>query len=91
MLRHLRDSGALTGVRGIVFGDMKGCSPRLDADYTLEDVIAEALEGIDVPVALGLSSGHTTSPNVTLPLGTRARLDCSDDSVRFELPEPAVV
>jgi muramoyltetrapeptide carboxypeptidase len=91
MLRHLRDSGALAGVRGIVFGDMKGCSPRLDADYTLEDVIAEALEGIDVPVALGLSSGHTTSPNVTLPLGTRARLDCSDDSVRFELAEAAVV
>lgn len=90
MLRQLRDSGALAGVRGIVFGDMKGCSPRLDADYTLEDVIAEALEGLDVPVALGLSSGHSTGPNVTLPFGARARLSCADDSVRFELREAAV-
>jgi len=90
MLRQLRSSGALAGVRGIVFGDMKGCSPRLDADYTLEDVIREALEGLDVPVALGLSSGHSTGPNVTLPLGVRARLACSADAARFEILEPAV-
>ena len=90
MLRQLRDSGALTGVRGIVLGDMKGCSPRLDADYTLEDVVKEALEGLDVPVALGLSSGHSTGPNVTLPLGVRARLACSTDAAQFEILEAAV-
>lgn len=90
MLRQLRDSGALAGVKGIVFGDMKGCSPRLDADYTLEDVVKEALEGLAVPVALGLSSGHSTGPNVTLPLGVPARLACAADRARFELLEPAV-
>lgn len=90
MLRQLRASGALSGVRGIVFGDMKGCSPRLDADYTLEDVIGEALEGLDVPLAFGLSSGHSTGPNVTLPFGVRARLSCSADEARFELLESAV-
>jgi muramoyltetrapeptide carboxypeptidase len=90
MLRQLRYSGALAGVRGIVFGDMKGCSPRLEADYTLEDVVKEALEGLDVPLALGLSSGHSTGPNVTLPFGVRARLSCSADEARFELKERAV-
>lgn len=90
MLRQLRDSGALAGVKGIVFGDMKGCSPRLDADYTLEDVVKEALEGLDVPVAIGLSSGHSTGPNVTLPFGVRARLACTADQARFELMEAAV-
>ena len=90
MLRQLRYSGALAGVRGIVFGDMKGCSPRLAADYTLEDVVKEALEGLDVPLALGLSSGHSTGPNVTLPFGVRARLSCSADEARFELKERAV-
>ena len=90
MLRQLRYSGALARVRGIVFGDMKGCSPRLEADYTLEDVVREALEGLDVPLALGLSSGHSTGPNVTLPFGVRARLACSTDEARFELKERAV-
>jgi muramoyltetrapeptide carboxypeptidase len=87
MLFELRHSRALDGVRGIVFGDMRGCAPRLDADFTLEDVIRDALDGLDVPVALGLSSGHTRSPNVTLPLGLRARLTCGADGARFEVLE----
>ena len=89
LLMQLRQSGALDGVAGIIFGDMKGCSPALDADYSLEDVILEALAGLEVPIALGLSSGHTPHPFVTLPLGVRARLICGDDA-RFELLEAAV-
>ena len=78
MLRQLRQAGAFAGVRGIVFGDMQGCAPKGDEGYTLEAVILDALEGLEVPVALGLSSGHTASPAVTLPLGVRARLACAD-------------
>lgn len=91
MLRQLRSSGALSGVRGIVFGDMKGCSPGLEADYTLEDVVGEALEALDIPLALGLSSGHSTGPNVTLPLGLRARLSCAapGEGATFEIVEDA--
>ncbi len=90
LLFQLRHSGALQGVRGIVFGDMRGCAPAMDADYSLEDVIREALSGLEVPIALGLSSGHTRSPHVTLPLGVRARLDCGPDGARFQVLEAAV-
>ena len=89
MLLQLRASGALEGVKGIVFGDMKGCVTRLDADYSLEEVIQDALAGLEIPIAVGLSSGHTSSPNLTLPLGVRARLACAD-GVRFEVLEPSV-
>jgi muramoyltetrapeptide carboxypeptidase len=89
MLRQLRQAGAFAGLRGIVFGDMPGCSPKLDEGYSLEAVIESALEGLDVPVALGLSSGHTANPAVSLPLGVRARLVCEDSSARFEVLEPA--
>jgi muramoyltetrapeptide carboxypeptidase len=89
MLMQLRHSGALDGVRGIVFGDMKGCSPPFDAGYGLEEVLLQSLAGLDVPVAIGLSSGHTSSPNVTLPLGARARLACGEDA-RFEVLEASV-
>lgn len=90
MLRQLRASGALQGVTGIVFGDMKGCTPSFHDDYRLEDVLLEALEGLDVPIALGLSSGHTTHPNLTLPLGVRARLECWSGEARFTVLEAPV-
>jgi len=90
MLLQLRASGALDGVRGVVFGDMKGCSPRLDEDYTLEEVLLEALGDLELPVALGLSSGHTASPNLTLPLGVRARLVATAEEARFEVLEAPV-
>jgi muramoyltetrapeptide carboxypeptidase len=89
MLLQLRESGAFAGVRGVVFGDLKGCAPRLDEPYRLEDVLLEALDGLDIPVALGLSSGHTSSPAVTLPLGVPVRLRCGE-SASFEVLGPAV-
>ena len=90
MLFQLRAAGAFEGVRGIVFGDMKGCAPSFADAYTLEDVLLEALHGLDIPIALGLSSGHTANPLVTLPLGVRARLLCARDEARFEILEAAV-
>lgn len=89
LLYQLRAGGQLEGVRGIVFGDMKGCASSFTDPYSLEDVLLEALAGLDVPIALGLSSGHTVSPCVTLPLGVRARLVCGDQA-RFEVLEAAV-
>ena len=79
----------MDNLKGVVFGDMKGCSPALDADYTLEDVILGALGGLDVPIALGLSSGHTVHPMVTLPFGVEARLVCGD-ATRVEVLAAAV-
>ena len=90
MLWQLRRSGALAGVRGIVFGDMRGCSPKLQEDHRLQDVLLQCFDGLDVPIALGLSSGHAAGPAVTLPLGVRARLACGGEEARFEVLEPGV-
>jgi muramoyltetrapeptide carboxypeptidase len=90
MLLQLRASGALARVRGVVLGDMKGCAPHVSESYSLEEVVLQALDGLAIPVAMGLSSGHTSSPNVTLPLGVRARLTCDVHEARLEVLEPAV-
>jgi muramoyltetrapeptide carboxypeptidase len=90
MLFQLRAAGALDGVRGIVFGEMKGCSPGADADYALEETVLEALEGLELPVAFGLPSGHATRPNVTLPLGVAARLRCGASEARLEVVEVSI-
>lgn len=88
-LRQLRAAGALEGVRGVIFGDMRGCAPPPGAEFSLEDVILDTLDGLDVPIVLGLSSGHVASGNVTLPLGVRARLLAGSET-RLELLEHAV-
>ncbi len=90
MLRQLRASGALQGLAGVVFGDMKGCAPGFHEDYRLEEILLEALDGLEVPVALGLSSGHTAHPNLTLPLGVRVRLECVDGEAFFRALEAPV-
>jgi muramoyltetrapeptide carboxypeptidase len=89
-LLQLRASGVFANARGIVFGDMQGCHPSHGAAYTLADVIVDALAGLDVPIAMGLSSGHTRHPNVTLPFGVRARLTCGD-AARLEILEASVL
>jgi muramoyltetrapeptide carboxypeptidase len=90
MLTQLRRSGAFAGVRGVVFGEMKGCAPEAEADYRLENVLLDALAGLEVPVALGLSAGHANHPIVSLPLGVRARLVCGEADARLEVLEAAV-
>jgi muramoyltetrapeptide carboxypeptidase len=89
MIFQLRAAGAFDNVRGLVFGEMKGCAALPTDAFTLEDVIMDALVGLDVPVAIGLASGHTTAPCLTLPLGVGARLECGD-AARFQVLEVAV-
>ncbi len=91
MLRQLRLSGGLDGVRGVVLGVMKGCQAEPGAGYTLEEVVLEALAGLELPVAAGLASGHARGPAVTLPLGVHARLVCDGEGACLSVLEAAVL
>lgn len=89
LLWQLRAAGAFERPRGVVFGEMQRCAAPAGLPYHLEDVLLRALDGLDAPIAIGLPSGHTTRPNLTLPLGVAARLTCGE-TARLELPEPGV-
>jgi muramoyltetrapeptide carboxypeptidase len=88
MLMHLKYAGKLGGVRGIVFGEMKDCGPPAGADYTLQQVITGVLDGMNIPIAFGLRSGHVSAGNITLPIGVRARLTV-DSTVQIDILESA--
>jgi muramoyltetrapeptide carboxypeptidase len=77
MLLHLRYSGRLETARGIVFGDMTQCVTAGEMEF-LERVVLYSLRDFKGPIAIGLQSGHVSTPNVTLPLNVRVRLDVSD-------------
>jgi muramoyltetrapeptide carboxypeptidase len=85
MLLHLRYSGRLEEVRGIVFGDMAQCVPEEEQDL-LERAILHGLRGFPGPVAIGLRCGHVDGANRTIPLGAPVRLDLTENrnpSLRF--------
>jgi muramoyltetrapeptide carboxypeptidase len=87
LLTQLSQSGALRGVGGIVFAEMRGCAPAPEEGYSLEDVLLHALHGFEGPVALGLPCGHSPTPMLTLPLGAPVRLRCGPEA-RLEVEGP---
>lgn len=74
MLRQLRLSGWLKGVRGLVFGEMPDCEQHPEQGYRIDELLADLTADLGVPVLFGLPSGHTLRPAWTLPLGVRARI-----------------
>ena len=75
MLGHLKLSGRLRRLRGMVVGRPVGCRAQDPAnDLPLADILKTHLEGTDYPVVLDFPAGHCPG-KVTLPLGRRARLD----------------
>ena len=80
MMLHLQYAGVLERVRGIVFGDMEQCAADADESELIEQALLHRLRDFDGPVAIGLQSGHVNTPNVTLPLGVRARLECTSEA-----------
>lgn len=89
MLWQLRAAGKLEGIRGIVFGEMLDCaSPGAPANL-LDDVILNAFDDLDIPIAIGLRSGHVSHRNVTLTFGVEAELDANTDPT-LHLRQPAV-
>jgi muramoyltetrapeptide carboxypeptidase len=91
MLMHLKLAGKLSGVRGMVFGEMLECVQTRDQGYTLEEVILRIVGDLGIPVAFGLRSGHVSRRNVTLPIGVRATLKVRGARVRLEFLESATL
>lgn len=90
MLLHLRYSGLLEKVSGVVFGDMSQCIAEGESEY-LDRAILHSLRDFDGPIAIGLRSGHVGGSNVTLPLGVSATLDLREaGNPRMHLLEAAV-
>ncbi len=91
-LVHLRLAGVLGQVAGIVVGESRlrtahpgngPAAPTLSMREILEDLIVP----FGKPAVYGLACGHGTN-HLTLPIGTRARLDATRGVVSIE--EPAV-
>ena len=89
MMLHLQYAGLLERVKGIVFGDMAQCAANEDEAALIEQALLHNLRNWPGPIAIGLQCGHVYAPNVTLPLGVKARLTCGD-TAELHILESAV-
>lgn len=84
MLTQLRLSGSLSNIKAMVAGRIE----LVDPDPALGGVpalVEELGAELSCPTGWGLSSGHCR-PNLTLPLGARARLDAEAGTLEVEAP-----
>jgi muramoyltetrapeptide carboxypeptidase len=83
MLTHLRLSGRLDGLAGMIAGEFVECGD-ISAIHVL---LREMLLDLEIPVVAGFPVGHGAN-NLTLPMGLRAELDA--DSMRLTFVEGAL-
>ncbi|MCK6551878.1 LD-carboxypeptidase [Myxococcota bacterium] len=76
MLTHLRLAGVLDRVAGVAVGDFVGCETQRPGEQSIDDVLAERLGDLGVPVLTGLPFGHGAR-NRAIPLGATATLDAT--------------
>lgn len=83
LLTHLRLSGSLARIRGMVVGEMIVSDAEDFAEGAFEEMLLSLSAEFGWPVGWGLQSGHG-QPNLTVPLGFRATLDVARRRLTFE-------
>lgn len=84
MLTHLRLSGRMQRIRGVVIGALKNCGNEAEMLVLLRDTFGS----LDIPVVYNLPFGHQGN-NLLMPIGVPVHLDTR--ARRLTLTEPAVV
>ena len=84
MLTHLRLSGRMQTVRGVVIGALKDCGSGAEMLAFLHEFFSP----YGIPVVRNLPFGHHGN-NLTMPIGRTVRLSTADHT--FTVTEPAVL
>ena len=81
MLTHLRLSGRIETVRGVIIGKLKGCG----SEEELDDLLRDFFEPFGIPVVRNIPFGHF-GDNLLMPIGTPARLNTSENALTITAP-----
>ena len=83
MLTHLRLSGRMRRIRGVIIGALKECGDSTE----MVAFLREFFEPFGIPVVHNLPFGHH-GDNLLMPIGTKVRLSTS--AMSLTISEPAV-
>ncbi|MCB1562791.1 MAG: LD-carboxypeptidase [Alphaproteobacteria bacterium] len=83
MLLHLRRSGILGRVSGLITGEFTDLQDSARPfGFTLEEIIREHTDGLNIPILTGAPFGHGENL-LPLPIGMRAALDTDKKSLEI--------
>jgi muramoyltetrapeptide carboxypeptidase len=81
MLTHLRLSGRMPGIRGVVIGKLKGCGEEDE----IGSLLTEFFGSSGIPVIRNVPFGHHGG-NLLLPIGIPARLSTTGSTLTITTP-----
>ena len=81
MLTHLRLSGRLQNIRGVIVGKLKGCGSEEEMDALLRGFFGS----LSIPVVRDIPFGHY-GDNLVMPIGPQARLDTAEQTMTIVTP-----
>jgi muramoyltetrapeptide carboxypeptidase len=81
MLTHLRLSGRLKNIRGVLVGKLKGCGSEAEIDTLLRETFGSK----GIPVVRDLPFGHY-GDNLLMPIGAPVRLNTFDGTLTVTQP-----
>jgi muramoyltetrapeptide carboxypeptidase len=81
MLTHLRLSGRMRRIRGVVIGRLKGCGSEEEIEALLRDFFAS----MGIPVIRNVPFGHF-GDNLLMPIGAPVRLNTDERTLTITAP-----
>jgi len=91
MLANLKLAGWFNKLSGVVVGGFDNTKDDPDSPFgfTLEDIIREHFDGLDIPIIMDAPFGHADKL-CAMPLGGEAKLEAEKGQISFSLTESAV-
>ncbi|MGB5165964.1 MAG: LD-carboxypeptidase [Woeseiaceae bacterium] len=87
---HLRESGSLDGIHGLIIGEMLEMGDtKVPFGKNVDDIVLDVCAGLDIPIVTNFPCGHGDY-QATLPVSHEIVLDASGDDPYITIPEPPV-
>jgi muramoyltetrapeptide carboxypeptidase LdcA involved in peptidoglycan recycling len=84
MLRNYGLQGIYNNISGIIFGRARDYSSeeKIELDKMILKIVKDEFKNNKIPIVTSFDFGHT-DPQLILPLGIKAEIDCSKKSIRL--------
>jgi muramoyltetrapeptide carboxypeptidase len=90
MLLHLKHSGSLERIAGLVIGEMLNCGDtEIPFGKTVDEIVLDVCSDLDIPIISNFPCGHGDY-QVTLPVSHDVELNALDDEPFIRIPDSPV-
>ena len=92
MMLHLKNSGSLNSIKGLIIGEMVDITDNHDVSFgkTVDEVVLSVCEGLDIPIISNFPCGHGDY-QATLPVSHSVELHANETEPYILISESPVV